>query len=108
MNKTITPEELQKALANKQDVTILDVRRRIDFEADSEMIPGAAYRDPEQVEQWSKDLGEGQEVVVYCVKGGSVSRSVSEQLQAKKVRVSFVEGGIAAWKESGGKVRQKS
>src|SRR5512143_2204409 len=107
MKRTITPEDIRKALANKQEVTILDVRRKVDFEADAEMIPGASYRDPERVEQWSKDLREEQDIVIYCVRGGSVSESVSEQLQAKKIRVSFIEGGITAWKESGGEVQVK-
>ncbi len=107
MNRTIKPEELRQVLADKKKVTILDVRRKADFDADTKMIPGAAYRDPEQVEQWSKDLREGQDVVVYCVRGGSVSKSVSERLQAKKVRVSFIEGGITAWQESGGEVRER-
>jgi rhodanese-related sulfurtransferase len=106
MSKTITPEKLRKAIADKK-VTILDVRRKADFEADTQMIPGAAYRDPERVEEWSKDLRDGQDVVIYCVRGGSVSKSVSEKLQARKIRVSFIEGGIAAWKESGGEVREK-
>jgi rhodanese-related sulfurtransferase len=101
VDRTITPEELRKGILNKKAVTIFDVRRKADFDADAQMIPGASYRDPEQVEQWSSDLREGQDVVVYCVRGGSVSKSVSEKLQAKKIRVSFIEGGITAWKESG-------
>jgi rhodanese-related sulfurtransferase len=107
MNRT-TPEELREAMEDEKEVTILDVRRKSDFDADTQMIAGAAYRDPEQVEQWSSDLQEGQEVVVYCVRGGSVSRSITEKLQEKKIRVSFIEGGITAWKESGGEVQEKS
>jgi len=106
MNRT-TPEELREAMAKKKEVAILDVRRKADFDADTQMIAGATYRDPDQVEQWSSDLRDGQEVVVYCVRGGSVSRSVTEKLQARKIRVSFIEGGITAWKESGGEVQEK-
>jgi rhodanese-related sulfurtransferase len=93
MDKTITPDELREAIVNKKTVTILDVRRKADFEADAQMIPGAAYRDPEQVEQWSTDLREGQDIVVYCARGGSVSQSVSEKLQARKIRVKFIQLG---------------
>jgi rhodanese-related sulfurtransferase len=71
------------------------------------MIPGAVYRNPEQVEEWSKELHEGQNVVVYCVYGGSMSRSIAEKLQAKNINACFIEGGIAAWKEAGGEVREK-
>lgn len=106
MSKTITPKDLREAIVTGKEMTIFDVRRKTDFDADPRMIVGAAYRDPEQVEQWSSDLREGREVVVYCVRGGSVSRSVAEKLQAKKIRVSFLEGGIAAWKEFGGEVQE--
>ena len=107
MNKTTTPEGLRETIMSKKEVTIIDVRRRADFDADTQMIVGAIYRDPEQVEHWSKDLREGQDVVVYCVRGGSVSKSVSEELKTKNVKVSFIEGGIAAWKESGGELQEK-
>jgi len=105
MNPSIKPDELKKALAAEQDVTILDVRRRADFEADSRMIPGASRKDPADIDEWSNELREGQNVVVYCVWGGSMSKSISEKLRAKNINASFIEGGIAAWKESGGDVR---
>jgi rhodanese-related sulfurtransferase len=107
MSNAITPAELRDAIESKKEVTIIDVRRKTDFEADTQMISTADYRDPELVEQWSDDLREGQEVVVYCVRGGSVSKSISEKLQSKNIRASFIEGGITAWKESGGKVQAK-
>lgn len=46
-----------------------------------------------------KELGSG-EVVVYCVRGGSVSRSVQEKLRENNVKVKFIEGGLEAWKKS--------
>ncbi len=106
MGGTITPEELRKAAADRS-VTILDVRRKEDFDADTRMIAGAVYRDPERVEQWSEGLRGEQDVVIYCVRGGSVSKSVSERLRREGIRVSFIEGGITAWKESGGELQEK-
>ena len=105
MQKIISPEQLSQVMESKQGVVILDVRRKSDFEADTQMIPGAVWRDPEQVEEWSKTLPKEQEVVIYCVRGGSVSKSVSEQLRGKDLKVRIIQGGIAAWKESGGKVQ---
>jgi rhodanese-related sulfurtransferase len=104
MQNTISPDQLNQLMETKQEVMILDVRRKSDFEADTRMIPGALWRDPEQVEEWSKTLPKEQQIVIYCVRGGSVSKSVSEQLMGKNLKVSYIEGGIAAWKESGGKV----
>jgi rhodanese-related sulfurtransferase len=83
-------------------VTLLDVRRKADYEAEPNLIPGASWRDPEQVESWSRDLPKDRPVVVYCVRGGSVSQSITATLTGKRVNARFVEGGLKAWKEAGG------
>jgi rhodanese-related sulfurtransferase len=49
-------------------------------------------------------VSKDQDVVVYCVKGGSVSQSVTETLAGRGCRVKYLEGGIKAWREDGGKV----
>jgi rhodanese-related sulfurtransferase len=41
------------------------------------------------------------------VRGGSVSNSVVDQLQAKGVKARFIEGGFEAWKSSGGETIPK-
>jgi rhodanese-related sulfurtransferase len=103
MNTTILPEELKKLLESK-DVVLLDVRRKADYDADPHLIPGAAWRNPEEIESWSRELPQGSPVVVYCVKGGSVSQSISKSLTGAQVNVRFIAGGLKAWKESGGQV----
>jgi len=45
--------------------------------------------------------------VLYCVRGGSVSNSVLDNLRAKQINARFIEGGIVAWKEAGGTVVAK-
>jgi rhodanese-related sulfurtransferase len=101
MSPTLSPVELKKLLDSK-GVTLVDVRRKADYEAEPSLIPGAAWRDPEQVENWSRELPQGRPVVVYCVKGGAVSQSITDQLNKKQVPARYVEGGLKAWKESGG------
>jgi rhodanese-related sulfurtransferase len=107
MSKTITSRELSKLLKEKQEIVIVDVRRKADYEADKEMIPGAFWRDPERVDEWSKHLPAQKQVVIYCVRGGSVSQSVSKRLEDAKVKASYIEGGLAAWKQEGGDIEQK-
>lgn len=104
MDKTITPLELTKLRREKHDILIIDVRRKSDYEADRHMIPDAVWRDPEQVEQWSKHLPRDKQVIIYCVRGGSVSKSVSNRLLGENVQVSYIEGGLTAWKEIGGEI----
>ena len=104
MKRTIEPQELEELLRDNKDVVLIDVRRRADYEADKAMIPGAIWRDPEEKEHWSGDLPKDKDVVIYCVKGGSVSNSVLDYLRDKNVSARYVEGGIKAWQGAGGEV----
>jgi len=45
--------------------------------------------------------------VIYCVRGGAVSNSVVDRLQAAGVKARYIEGGIEAYKAAGGKVVAK-
>jgi thiosulfate sulfurtransferase len=101
MKNSIRSEELKKLLEqNSGTAVVIDVRRKNDFEADKRLIPGAQWKDPEQVDTWSKDLPRDKAVVVYCVRGGSVSQSVSAKLAEDQVQVRYLEGGLAAWDQT--------
>ena len=97
MSTSIAASELKDKLSQKKKVCLLDVRRKVDFEKSPETIGGALWHDPEKVEEWSKTLPEDQELVVYCVKGGSVSQSVADALQESHPGVKFLAGGILGW-----------
>jgi len=84
-----------------QGVTLLDVRRKADFEAEPRSIPGAIWRDPEKIDEWSGHLPEKACTVIYCALGGSVSQNVSRQLRAKGVDVAYLHGGLKAWTDRG-------
>lgn len=43
MSRSITAPELKKSLDAKTPFTLLDLRRRADFDADTGMIPGARW-----------------------------------------------------------------
>ena len=103
MNRTITLSELRDITRGGKDVAILDVRRKSDFDADNEMIPGAIRRDPEKVTEWAQDLPKDKEIIIYCAHGGSVSNAVLDKLLEEKLNARYIEGGLDAWKESLGK-----
>ena len=107
MNRTILPSDLKQLLANRKKILLLDVRRRNDYDADGQKIPGAAWLDPERIAQWSTALPLDRDIVIYCVRGGTVSNMVVDQLQAKGVKACFIEGGIEAWKKAGGEIIPK-
>jgi membrane protein DedA with SNARE-associated domain len=62
----ITPEELKKKLDSGEEVTIVDLRGSMDFEAEPEIIPGALRMDAEDVEAVKDELARAHEVVLYC------------------------------------------
>lgn len=101
MSRTITPNDLKPLVASKT-VIVLDVRRQNDFQADSVTVPGAQWKNPEQVAEWSKHLPKDKEVVIYCARGGSVSNAVLDHLLGQGIKASFIEGGIEGWKAAGG------
>ncbi len=106
MSRTINPQELKSLLANK-DVKVIDVRRKEDYAADSSAIPGATWFDPANIDGWCDTMPTDKDLVLYCVRGGAVSNSVVDTLQAKGVKARFIEGGISAWKDAGGTVVPK-
>ena len=97
MSTSMSPTELQEKLTEKAKVCVLDVRKKADYEKSPEMIEGATWHDPEKVAEWRETLPKDQELVVYCVKGGSVSQSVADALQESHPGVKFLEGGILGW-----------
>jgi rhodanese-related sulfurtransferase len=101
MDRTINPETLKSELAGKY---ILDVRRVADRDASAEQLAGANWKDPEKLAEWADQLPRDRDIVLYCVRGGSVSNSVVDALQARGLKARFIEGGIEGWKAAGGAV----
>ena len=101
MVQAVTSEELKALMETDGTLTLLDVRRRADYEADPRTIKQATWRNPETVDAWGAEIQKDRPVVVYCVKGGSVSQSVADRLAPSHARVRFLQGGIKAWMEQG-------
>ena len=97
MAHSIEIKELNKLESIGDKVTLLDVRRKTDYEATPQKIGGSVWRDPEKIDEWVKQLPVSNRTVVYCVKGGSVSQSVAERLRREGIDALFLEGGLKAW-----------
>lgn len=97
MSASITAAELQQEIEKQPSLRLIDVRRKADFERSPATLPGATWQDPEKIAEWSKDLPVGEEVVVYCVKGGPVSQSAAAALEQRQIKVRYLEGGILGW-----------
>ena len=88
-----------ESLRDEADVTVLDVRLIENFEADPLMIPGASYKNPDEIAQWAGSLPDDGKIVVYCVRGKWVSQKAATILERKGYDVYSLEGGIEAWKQ---------
>lgn len=101
MTHSIDIDELSKLLSPGNAVTLLDVRRKMDYEANPRRIAGSEWRDPERIDAWVKQVPSGRRTLVYCVKGGSVSQSAADRLQQEGLDAAFLEGGLKKWIDSG-------
>jgi rhodanese-related sulfurtransferase len=108
MERTLTCAALHTMLADRADIAILDVRRRPAFVAEPSLIPGAVWREPEEVAIWAAALNRNRAVVVYCVHGHEVSKGVVTRLRILGFEAALLEGGIEAWKAAGGPVTHAS
>jgi rhodanese-related sulfurtransferase len=98
----ISAAELAAKLKSGEPLDVLDVRRQVDLDSAPRKIPTAVWQDPQDVDRWRTAVPADREIVVYCVKGGGVSRSVAESLTPRNDRVYVLEGGIKAWITHGG------
>jgi rhodanese-related sulfurtransferase len=104
---TALPRTIAPAEVNPDTALVFDVRREADYAASNETLPGAMWKNPENIDAWIGALPLTQDVVIYCVRGGGVSNSVVDRLHAAGIKARFIEGGIEAYKATGGKVVAK-
>lgn len=90
-----SPEEVNR------DAQIIDVRRAASYAQAVDRVAGAIWRDPVQLAEWSRELDATKPVLVYCVHGHDVSRSIALALRARGLDARFVAGGIEACRAAG-------
>jgi rhodanese-related sulfurtransferase len=86
---------------------LLDVRRADAFNADERVIVGASRRAPDSMAEWLHNLPAGRPIVAYCVHGQEVSQNVARALRAAGRDATYLEGGMAHWKDAQLPTRQK-
>ena len=104
MDDTRSAQELKEQLAGGATITLLDVRRVAARDADPRRVPGAIWRDPDQVDAWAHELPRDWPVIAYCADGEEVSAGVVDRLCALGFEVARLEGGFEGWKTAGGQL----
>jgi thiosulfate sulfurtransferase len=104
MNRKLSANELKGLLAGGAKVTLVDARRAEDREADPQVIPGAIWRDRDQVETWAAELPRNRPVVAYCMHGRTGSAGVVDRLRELGFEAALLEDGFEGWKAAGGQL----
>lgn len=92
----ITPAELARRLAAREDFTLLDVREPYEWEIGR--IDGASLVPLGTVRDAIPKLDPAKEIVVYC-RSGKRSADAVRQLRAAGFRATNVAGGILRWSD---------
>jgi Fe-Mn family superoxide dismutase len=101
----VTPEEVKAMIEAGEDVQIIDARPRHYAVRSSDIMEGAVWRDPEQVDEWIGELSKEKPVVTYCVYGFHVGCQTAIALRKAGFDARYMAGGHYAWKAAGGGVR---
>ncbi len=104
----ITPEQLSTLRRQDPAPLVIDVRREAVYVVAPDRIAGAMRRDPEAVAAWGPALPRDTPVVVYCVHGHQVSQNAAAALRAQGLQARFLEGGLEAWRATGGAIEARS
>jgi membrane protein DedA with SNARE-associated domain len=62
----ITVDELKERIDAGEDLTIVDLRHSLDFEADPETIPGAFRMDASEIPEKNERLPRDREIILFC------------------------------------------
>jgi superoxide dismutase, Fe-Mn family len=100
----IAGEELLHALGDDERAKpyVLDVCLSVDLPKRTDMLPGAIFRAPEAIGNWSDDLPRDRPIVVCCIYGFQVSGDTTVELRRRGNDARSLIGGVAAWHAIGG------
>jgi rhodanese-related sulfurtransferase len=96
----IAPNELYRLQGGPRCPLILDVRKAPAFAADDAMLPGALRVAPDAIAGWPAPT-HAAPVTVYGVHGHEVRQQSAAALASRGFHASYLEGGIAMWRELG-------
>lgn len=96
--REITPGEVKERLANGDDLVILDVRTKEEYESDTGHLDGAILIPIQELEKRYHELDalKDREIVAYCHSGRRSERA-SKFLGEKGFKVYNMVGGIVEW-----------
>jgi Fe-Mn family superoxide dismutase len=98
-------EEVKAMLDAGKPVQFVDARPRHYVSRTQDIIDGAAWRDPERVQEWMGELSKSDPVVVFCVYGFHVGCRTAVALREAGFDAKYMKGGHSGWKAMGGPIK---
>ncbi|MBI4736728.1 MAG: trypsin-like peptidase domain-containing protein [candidate division NC10 bacterium] len=91
--------ELARALTQRQDLVIVDLRTPASYTASSVQANGALRASPEEIVQVCAALARTQGIILYCDSPGEATSARAARLLMDQgyTRVAVLAGGFAAW-----------
>ena len=100
----VTAEEM-KAIAELEDVQLVDVRTPDEYESGFiNLAQNIDYNSPTFANEIEK-LDKNKPVIVYCQKGGRSAKCAKKMKDAGFVKIYDLDGGIAKWKYKGFEIK---
>ena len=90
---SIGVEEVKAMLAANEPVQVIDVRPRHSLSRQQDIADGIAWRDPDRLQDWIRDLSQSQPVVVYCAYGFHVGCGTARKLREAGFDAKYMNSG---------------
>ena len=97
---SITPQELWTLIGTAATPQIIDMRKRVVYDAAPGLLPGATWRDISDIVQWSKTIDRTRPVVFACRNAHYMSQFPTAHLRGEGYDARVLAGGYAAWAEA--------
>ena len=99
----ITPEELKAKLDRGEDVIVVDVRDRSEFQAEPAIIPGALHLTVDELDRRHREIPRGRDIVLYCTCPSEQTSARAALLLRKRgiERIRPLAGGYHGWRDRG-------
>ncbi len=99
----ITPEELKTKLDGGEEMIVVDVRDRIDFDAEPAIIPGALHLTTEELEARHTEIPREREIVLYCTCPSEETSARAALLLRRRgiEKIRPLAGGYHGWRDRG-------
>ena len=98
---SISPKDLWNAIATRDAMQLVDVRRRDIYEQSPHLLPSAVWRDAAKTGGWKAEFDATRPIVVACKAGHEMSQSAVAQLRADGIDARILDGGYEGWTKAG-------